>query len=42
MRASLRALESVDAGTVLPGHGEPWTQGVRAAVERASEADQAS
>jgi len=39
-RASLRALESVDAGTVLPGHGEPWTQGVRAAVDRASEADQ--
>ena len=38
MRTSLRALESVDAGTVLPGHGEPWTQGVREAVARANEA----
>ena len=41
-RASLGALEGVDAGTLLPGHGDPWTQGPREAVERAREADQAS
>jgi len=35
-RQSLAALGGVDAGTVLPGHGEPWTQGAAAAVERAS------
>jgi glyoxylase-like metal-dependent hydrolase (beta-lactamase superfamily II) len=35
---SLRALEGLDAGTVLFGHGEPWTGGVAAAVTRAREA----
>jgi glyoxylase-like metal-dependent hydrolase (beta-lactamase superfamily II) len=34
-RAALAALEQVDAETVLPGHGEPWTQGARRAVELA-------
>ncbi len=34
-RASLAALEQVDAEIVLPGHGEPWTQGAAKAVERA-------
>lgn len=34
-RASLDALEKVEAGTLLPGHGEPWTQGVAEAVARA-------
>ncbi|HEV2752958.1 MAG TPA: MBL fold metallo-hydrolase, partial [Solirubrobacteraceae bacterium] len=34
-RQSLAALGAVDAGTVLPGHGEPWTQGAAAAVEQA-------
>jgi glyoxylase-like metal-dependent hydrolase (beta-lactamase superfamily II) len=33
--ASLQALADTGAGTVLPGHGEPWTGGVVAAVERA-------
>lgn len=33
--ASLAQLERVDAGIVLPGHGEPWTQGASRAVERA-------
>ena len=33
--ASLDALAATEAGTVLPGHGEPWTDGVVAAVERA-------
>ena len=38
---SARALESLDAlaatgaATVLPGHGDPWRDGVQAAVERA-------
>lgn len=35
--ASLERLAEVDAGHVLPGHGEPWTEGVRAAAERARE-----
>ncbi len=35
---SLAALLRVTAGTVLPGHGEPWTQGVSAAVRAAREA----
>jgi glyoxylase-like metal-dependent hydrolase (beta-lactamase superfamily II) len=38
--ASLSRLESVEASLALPGHGEPWTGGVAAAVAavRASEA----
>lgn len=32
--ASLARLETVEAHWVLPGHGEPWTGGVGAAVER--------
>lgn len=35
--ASLDRLEELDASTVLPGHGEPWTQGVREAVQLARE-----
>ena len=31
--ASLARIESVEARWALPGHGEPWTGGVRAAVE---------
>ena len=31
---SLDRLEGVEAGWLLPGHGEPWTGGVAAAVER--------
>jgi hypothetical protein len=33
--ASLSNYETVEAGLVLVGHGEPWTGGVGAAVERA-------
>lgn len=33
--ASLEALRAVDAGVVLPGHGEPWTEGIGAAVDMA-------
>jgi glyoxylase-like metal-dependent hydrolase (beta-lactamase superfamily II) len=36
-RASLAKLEAVDAGVVLFGHGEPWTQGAAAAVAAARE-----
>ena len=32
---SLGRLESLDAQTVLPGHGEPWLDGIRRAVELA-------
>ena len=32
---SLGMLAGTNADTVLPGHGEPWTQGVRSAVEMA-------
>ncbi len=35
--ASLDALERIDAGTMLFGHGEPWTDGPAAAVARARE-----
>ena len=35
--ASLQALADTGAGTVLTGHGEPWTGGVAAAVEQARE-----
>jgi glyoxylase-like metal-dependent hydrolase (beta-lactamase superfamily II) len=31
---SLARLDDVHAGTVLPGHGEPWTGGVQAAIAR--------
>jgi glyoxylase-like metal-dependent hydrolase (beta-lactamase superfamily II) len=33
--SSLRALLSVAASTVLPGHGEPWTGGAAEAVRLA-------
>ena len=32
---SLRALDGIDAGVLLPGHGEPWRNGVAAAVDAA-------
>ena len=32
---SLGAVEDVDAGFLLPGHGEPWTGGVKDAVAKA-------
>jgi glyoxylase-like metal-dependent hydrolase (beta-lactamase superfamily II) len=32
--ASLDHIAALDAGTVLPGHGEPWTEGTAQAVER--------
>ncbi|CAN5556138.1 MBL fold metallo-hydrolase [soil metagenome] len=35
VRASLDALEKVEARILLPGHGEPWTRGVVGAVARA-------
>jgi hypothetical protein len=35
MLASLDALERVDAGLTVFGHGEPWTDGPAAAVSRA-------
>ncbi len=35
---SLAALLAVSADTVLPGHGEPWTQGVAEAVRAARQA----
>jgi len=37
MLASLDALERVDAGLLVFGHGEPWTDGPAAAVARARE-----
>jgi glyoxylase-like metal-dependent hydrolase (beta-lactamase superfamily II) len=36
--ASLSKLESLPAKDVLPGHGEPWTEGVGEAVRRARSA----
>lgn len=33
--ASLDALAETEAGVVLPGHGDPWTSGIAAAVEQA-------
>ena len=33
--ASLDRIAALDAGTVLVGHGEPWTEGAAAAVKRA-------
>jgi glyoxylase-like metal-dependent hydrolase (beta-lactamase superfamily II) len=35
---SLARLEGIEAGVVLPGHGDPWTDGVSALVARAREA----
>lgn len=37
MLASLARIEPLEAGTVLFGHGEPWTHGTAAAVKRARE-----
>jgi|tagenome__1003787_1003787.scaffolds.fasta_scaffold20608886_2 glyoxylase-like metal-dependent hydrolase (beta-lactamase superfamily II) len=37
MLASLDALERIDAGLLVFGHGEPWTEGPAAAVARARE-----
>lgn len=31
---SLARLEGIDASTVLPGHGDPWTRGVDEAISR--------
>jgi glyoxylase-like metal-dependent hydrolase (beta-lactamase superfamily II) len=36
--ASLRRLEALDAPIVLPGHGDPWTEGIGTLVARACEA----
>jgi glyoxylase-like metal-dependent hydrolase (beta-lactamase superfamily II) len=36
--ASLDALSGIDADLLLPGHGDPWTQGVAEAVRRAKAA----
>jgi glyoxylase-like metal-dependent hydrolase (beta-lactamase superfamily II) len=36
--ASLAKLENLPAAIVLPGHGEPWTEGAADAVRRAREA----
>ena len=33
--SSLDGLAATGARTVLPGHGEPWRQGAREAVEQA-------
>lgn len=38
-RKSLDALEPIGASVMLFGHGEPWRDGVRLAVERARAAD---
>jgi hypothetical protein len=35
---SLATLERYDTSLVLPGHGLPWTGGLRAAVDSAREA----
>ena len=36
--ASLDALRGIDADVLLPGHGDPWTQGVTEAVRQAKAA----
>ncbi len=36
--ASLDALRGIDADLLLPGHGDPWTQGVAEAVRKAKAA----
>lgn len=38
---SLDRLDGLEARWVLPGHGEPWTDGVAAAVQRAREVESA-
>jgi glyoxylase-like metal-dependent hydrolase (beta-lactamase superfamily II) len=35
---SLARIEGVDAGVVLPGHGDPWVDGVGSLVARARDA----
>jgi glyoxylase-like metal-dependent hydrolase (beta-lactamase superfamily II) len=35
--AALDRIEPIEAGVLLPGHGDPWTGGVAAAVARARE-----
>jgi glyoxylase-like metal-dependent hydrolase (beta-lactamase superfamily II) len=35
---SLARIEGIQAELLLPGHGEPWTEGTAAAVARAREA----
>jgi glyoxylase-like metal-dependent hydrolase (beta-lactamase superfamily II) len=37
-RESLSLLEGLEAGSVLPGHGDPWTEGVGTLVTRVREA----
>jgi glyoxylase-like metal-dependent hydrolase (beta-lactamase superfamily II) len=37
---SLSRIEPIDAAVVLPGHGDPWTDGVGTLVARAREASQ--
>ena len=37
--ASLDGLLAVTAGVLLPGHGDPWTEGIPEAVRRAKAAD---
>jgi glyoxylase-like metal-dependent hydrolase (beta-lactamase superfamily II) len=39
---SLAALAATNAKTILPGHGEPWRDGIGAAVEIARRTDQAA
>ncbi len=36
--ASLDALLGIEADLLLPGHGDPWTQGVAEAVRQAKAA----
>ena len=36
--ASLDALLGIEADLLLPGHGDPWTEGVTEAVRRAKAA----
>jgi glyoxylase-like metal-dependent hydrolase (beta-lactamase superfamily II) len=40
--ASLARIDDLDAKLVLPGHGEPWTDGLQSAIAaiRANEAHQ--
>jgi glyoxylase-like metal-dependent hydrolase (beta-lactamase superfamily II) len=40
-RQSLERVEALDAGTLYFGHGDPWTGGAAAAVQRARELDAA-
>ena len=37
-QASLSRIEGIEAGIVLPGHGDPWTDGVATLVARTREA----